>query len=232
MSVETHQPTPLDPISEFRVWQALTVFYTALLNRQIRRRWTLEKQCMENKPLSEWFRPLIFLESTPTLRKPCGIDCVCKSKSTSASKSKSTTTSKSSSKRKSKRRCLTTAAVRERAILLRARVEKGKELASEIERRMQRVPAVRFPTHFCHTCVQDGESVEVLLTTCGHRVCRTCLEFGVDEQGVYCCSICFVVTGFVAPRGRGIERGLSEGSMKTPKEVGMGIKREEGARSV
>jgi hypothetical protein len=37
-----------------------------------------------------------------------------------------------------------------------------------------------------------------LLTTCGHRVCRTCIQYGVDENGVYECSICFAPTGFVA----------------------------------
>ncbi|KAJ5561567.1 hypothetical protein N7461_000328 [Penicillium sp. DV-2018c] len=218
MTVEAQPPKPLDPKSEFRAWQALTVFYTALLNRQIRRRWALEKQCMENKPLAEWFRPLIFLESTPTLQKPCPQDCVC---TTTKSTSKSTSTSKGKRKR-----CLSISALRNRAILLRARVEKGKELASEIERRMLQVPAVRYPTHFCHTCVQDGEKVEVLLTTCGHRVCRTCLKFGVDEDGVYVCSICFVVTGFVSRKGCGVQRrGLSEGDMKKDmrKEVGMGV---------
>lgn len=88
--------------------------------------------------------------------------------------------------------------LRMKAALLRARVEKGKELASEIERRMVQNPPIRFPTHFCHTCVEDGERVEVLLTKCGHRVCRTCLKYGVDEDGVYECSICFVPAEFVA----------------------------------
>jgi formylmethanofuran:tetrahydromethanopterin formyltransferase len=158
---------------------------------------------MENKPLSEWFRPLIFLESIPTLQKPC--QHVCTNTSTPTNK-----TTPSAGTIKST--CLTISTLRKRAILLRARVEKGKELASEIERRMQRVPVVRFPTHFCHTCVQDGESVEVLLTKCGHRVCRTCLEFGVDKRGAYVCSICFVVAGFVARRGVGCERGVVGGN--------------------
>ncbi|KAJ6163799.1 hypothetical protein N7497_003778 [Penicillium chrysogenum] len=92
----------------------------------------------------------------------------------------------------------TMATLRTKVALLRARVEKGKELAAEIERRMVQTPRIRYPTHFCHTCVEDGERVEVLLTKCGHRVCRTCLEYGVDENGIYDCSICFAPAEFVA----------------------------------
>ncbi|KAJ5158399.1 Zinc finger RING-type [Penicillium coprophilum] len=77
-------------------------------------------------------------------------------------------------------------------------LEKGKELAAEIERRMALDPPIKFPTHFCHNCVQDGEMVEVLLTKCGHRVCRTCLDFLTDADGQYECSICFVPAEFVA----------------------------------
>ncbi|KAJ5937922.1 hypothetical protein N7454_004264 [Penicillium verhagenii] len=149
---------PLDPISEYRAWQALSVYFTVLLNRQIRRRWHLEHQCMQDRPVSQWFRPVIFLEPIPPLRKP------------------ELGTSK-------------LAALKTKVHLLRARVEKGKELASEIERRMQQQdPAIPFPTHFCHTCVVGCEDTcnaetEILLTKCGHRVCRTCLSFGVDEEG-------------------------------------------------
>ncbi|CAG8907774.1 unnamed protein product [Penicillium egyptiacum] len=169
-------PTPLDPISEWRAWQTFTIIYTILLNRQIRRRWLLEQKSMQDRPLRERFRPVIFLEPVPTLQKPNT-----NKEATSNPFNKSTMDK-----------------LRTKAALLRARVEKGKELASEIERRMVQYPPIRFPTHFCHTCVSDGERVEVLLTTCGHRVCRTCIQYGVDEDGVYECSICFVPTGFVA----------------------------------
>lgn len=56
---------------------------------------------------------------------------------------------------------------------------------------------ITFPTHFCYTCVVGDEKVEVLLTECGHRICRICLEFGIDEDGGYKCSICFVSAWFV-----------------------------------
>ncbi|CAG7948311.1 unnamed protein product [Penicillium nalgiovense] len=171
-------PTPLDPISTWRAWQTLTIIYTILLNRQIRRRWLLEQKCMQNRPLRERFRPVIFLEPIPTLRKP------------NTNPNKEATNNPFNETTMDK--------LRTRVALLRARVEKGKELASEIERRMVQYPPIRFPTHFCHNCVEDGERVEVLLTTCGHRVCRTCIEYGVNENGVYECSICFAPTGFVA----------------------------------
>ncbi|CAI7566895.1 unnamed protein product [Penicillium discolor] len=137
-------PDPLDPISSWRAWQTLTTIYTILLNRQIRRRWVLEQKSMQNKPLCERFQPLIFLEPVPTLQKP----------------NKTLTPTKNA---------ITMNKLRTKAALLRARIEKGKELTSEIERRMAQDPPIRFPTHFCHTCVQDGERVEVLLTKCGHR---------------------------------------------------------------
>ncbi|CAI7624801.1 unnamed protein product [Penicillium palitans] len=168
----TPTPDPLDPISSWRAWQTLTTIYTILLNRQIRRRWALEQKCMQNKPLCERFQPLIFLEPVPTLQKP----------NTTPTPSKNATNNPFNTTTMNK--------LRTKAALLRARVEKGKELASEIERRMVQNPPIRFPTHFCHTCVQDGERVEVLLTKCGHR-------YGVDEYGVYECSICFLPTGFV-----------------------------------
>ncbi|KAJ5950644.1 uncharacterized protein N7479_009057 [Penicillium vulpinum] len=174
-------PTPLDPVSEWRAWKTLTIIYTILLNRQIRRRCLLEQQCMEDKPLSERFRPMIFLEPVPTLHKP-----------------DSTTDPKEDPENNNPYNTTTMNNLRTKASLLRARVEKGKELASEIERRMDHDPPIKFPTHFCHTCVEDGERVEVLLTKCGHRVCRTCLQYGVDGDGEYECSICFIPADFVA----------------------------------
>ncbi|KAJ9488874.1 hypothetical protein VN97_g4415 [Penicillium thymicola] len=178
--ISSPTPDPLDPISSWRAWQTLTIIYTILLNRQIHRRWLLEQKSMQNTPLRERFQPLIFLEPVPTLQKP----------NTTPTPSKNTTNNPFNTTTMNK--------LRTKAALLRARVEKGKELASEIERRMVQNPPVRFPTHFCHTCVQDGERVEVLLTKCGHRVCRICLEYGIDGDGVYECSICFLPTGFVA----------------------------------
>ncbi|KAJ5852525.1 uncharacterized protein N7529_011910 [Penicillium soppii] len=159
--------TSLDAVSEWRALQVVSIIYTNLLNRQIRRRWLLEHKSMQNKPLAERFRPVIFFEPVPGLRKP----------------PKQINTA-------------TIASFHTRISHLRARIEKGKELASEIERRMLQ-PGIRYPTHFCHTCVEDGERVEVLLTKCGHRVCRTCLWYGVDA-GVYECSICLVPAEFVA----------------------------------
>ncbi|KAJ5188434.1 Zinc finger RING-type [Penicillium cf. griseofulvum] len=183
---------PLDPISEWRAWQTLTVIYTIQLNSQIRRRCLLEQECMQNLPITEHFRPLIFLEPVPTLHKP----------SPNPNPSKSPTNNPFNA--------TTMDALRTKARLLRARVEKGKELGSEIERRMEQDPPVKFPTHFCHTCVQDGERVEVLLTKCGHRVCTTCLEFAGDGEGNYECSICFEHVEFVARSPPGLVKEFPE----------------------
>ncbi|OGE56131.1 hypothetical protein PENARI_c003G04871 [Penicillium arizonense] len=147
-------PTPLDPISEWRAWQALSIIYTVLLNRQIRRRWLLEQQCMASRPISQRFRPVMFLEPVPTLHKPVPVPVT-----------KSTTNQADNPYNPH-----TLANLRKKVHLLRARVEKGKELASEIERRMiQTSPRIKYPTHFCYTCVGDGEAMEVLLTKCAHR---------------------------------------------------------------
>lgn len=175
---------PLDPSSEWRAWQALTVWFTMRLNRQIRRRWQLEQKTMQDRPVSQRFRPVIFLEPVPSLRNP--------------------RLSSSATKNSARLEKLKT-----KARLLRARVEKGKELASEIERRILD-PRIRFPTHFCHTCVQGGEEAEVLLTKCGHRVCRTCLSFGMDENDVYECSICFAPAELVIRSPLSAQRSCSE----------------------
>ncbi|KAJ5832133.1 hypothetical protein N7474_000444 [Penicillium riverlandense] len=176
--------SPLDPISEWRAWQALTVWFTVRLNRQLQRRWKLEHQIMQDRPVSQRFRPVIFLEPVPSLRQP--------------------RLSSSATKNSARLEKLKT-----KARLLRARVEKGKELASEIERRILD-PRVKFPTHFCHTCVQGGEETEVLLTKCGHRVCRTCLSFGVDANEVYECSICFAPAELVTRSPLSTQRSCSE----------------------
>lgn len=168
---QSNPPASLDPASEYRAWQTLQIYFTILLNRQLTRRFQLEQKAMQNIPVTHRFRPLLLLEPIPALTPPPF--------TTSTNHSQSSIT-----------RILCTLA--QKVHLLRARVEKGKELASEIERRMEN-PRIAFPTHFCHTCVVDGEygGVEVLLTKCGHRVCRTCLGFGVGGHGVYECSICF-----------------------------------------
>lgn len=183
-SQTTELPLTLDPISEWRAWQALSVYFTVLLNRQIRRRWLLEHESMKDKPISEHFRPIIFLEPVPTLHRPL-----------IPNEADTDTTLANSKYNPSNKPALE--ALKTKVHLLRARVEKGKELASEIERRMQN-PQIRFPTHFCHTCVMGGDCVEVLLTKCGHRVCRTCLSFGIDDDGIYECSICFAPASLVA----------------------------------
>ncbi|KAJ5687500.1 hypothetical protein N7536_010119 [Penicillium majusculum] len=203
-STPTPTPDPLDPVSSWRAWQTLTTIYTILLNRQIRRRWALEQKSMQNKPLCERFQPLIFLEPVPTLQKP----------NTTPTPTKNATNNPFNTTTMNK--------LRTKAALLRARVEKGKELASEIERRMAQDPPIRFPTHFCHTCVQDGERVEVLLTKCGHRVCRICLQYGLDADGVYECSICFLPTGFVARSPLGLVKASGKASavVKEVKEDG------------
>lgn len=194
-SENVEAPLNLDPISEWRAWQALSVYFTVLLNHQIRRRWLLEHKCMEDIPISQHFRPFIFLEPVPTLHRPL---------IPSTNDPMHLASSKYNPYNKPALEELKT-----RVHLLRARVEKGKELASEIQRRMQN-PCIQFPTHFCHTCVMDGDCAEVLLTKCGHRVCKTCLSFGVDENGVYECSICFTPASFVARSPLDPQRSCSE----------------------
>jgi hypothetical protein len=172
--MSTTQPSPLslDHISEYRAWQTLQVYFTVLVNRQLRRRLQLEQKTMQDLPVSRRFRTVLLLESVPTLSKPpTVIDTKIQN---------------------------TLLSLKTKVRLLRARVEKGKELISEIERRMQNI-SIAFPTHFCHTCIVGSEfgSVEILLTKCGHRVCRTCLAFETDQAGVYECSICFRPADFV-----------------------------------
>lgn len=172
-------PDPLDPISTWRAWQALSVYFTVLLNRQLRRRWLLEQISMEDRLTTDRFRPVFFLEPIPPLHNPVlNPHLPCTQKFNPFNQD-------------------ALDALKEKVHLLRARVEKGKELAAEIERRMHD-PRVQFPTHFCHTCIGGGDTPDVLLTKCGHRVCRTCLSFGGGVDGPYECSICFVPTTFVA----------------------------------
>lgn len=60
------------------------------------------------------------------------------------------------------------------------------------------------------------------MTKCAHRVCKTCLEFGVDEDGVYECSICFAPAEFVARSPLGPLRSCSEGASTTRVNGGVG----------
>lgn len=193
-SPETQPPLKLDPIFEWRALQALSIYFTVLLNRQIRRRWLLEHKCMEDRPVSQRFRPFNFLEPLPNLQKP------------SLPSPNPNTTIKHDNNLHNPYNPQTLSTLKQKVSLLRARVEEGKELAAEIEQRRQN-PCITFPTHFCHTCVVDGDVVDVLLAKCGHRVCRTCLEFGTDGEGIYECSICFKPAQFVArsPFGVGDE---------------------------
>ncbi|KAJ5117433.1 hypothetical protein N7448_011065 [Penicillium atrosanguineum] len=188
------EPLDLDPISTWRAWQALSIYFTVLLNRQLRRRWLLEHKCMKDRPVSQQFCPVVFLEPIPTLPKP---------------RIPSSTNTIKPNDKNNPYNARALSALETKVHLLRARVEKGKELASEIERRMLD-PSITFPTHFCHTCVVGGDKVDVLLTKCGHRVCRTCLGFGIDGEGVYECSICFVPAQFVHRSPLGGQRSCSE----------------------
>lgn len=153
---------------------------------------------MEDHPVTQRFRPFLFLEHVPTLHKP-----VLDPRLPSTEKYNPLNSD-------------ALEALKTRVHLLRARVEKGKELASEIERRMQD-PRVRFPTHFCHTCIVGGDTSDVLLTRCGHRVCRTCISFGYNADGVYECSICFAPAKVVAwspLSGRSCSEQISDASMR------------------
>ncbi|KAJ5902024.1 hypothetical protein N7495_002552 [Penicillium taxi] len=165
-------PLILDPIAEWRAWQVLRIYFTVLLNRQVRRRWQLEQKCMQDTPASQRFRPVIFMEQVPSLQKP-------------------RTRQQDRDHRHSPYNRDALEKLKTRVRLIRARVEKGKELAGEIERRMLD-PYVQFPSHFCHSCVVDGDVADILLSKCGHRICVTCLSFVDDVDGVYECNICFV----------------------------------------
>lgn len=172
MATTQISPLSLDYISEYRALQALQVYFTILVNRQLRRRLQLEQKAMQDLPVSRRFRTVLLLEPVPALSQPPTV-----------------LTTKVQN---------TLLSLKAKVRLLRARVEKGKELIAEIERRMQN-SSIAFPTHFCHTCIVGTEfgSVEILLTKCGHRVCRTCIAFSTDQAGGYECSICFRPANFV-----------------------------------
>lgn len=207
------EPLNLDPISTWRALHTLSIYFTVLLNRQIRRRWLLELKCMKDRPVSQRYCPVAFLEPVPTLPKP---------------RIPSPTNTINPNDKHNPFNATALSVLKAKVHLLRGRVEKGKELASEIERRMLD-PRITFPTHFCHTCVVGGEKVEVLLTKCGHRVCRICLEFGIDGKGAYECSICFAPTQFVHRSPLGPQRSCSEHPYSVSKTVGP--KEEKAGRS-
>lgn len=188
------EPLNLDPTSEWRACHALQIWFTVRLNHQLRRRWLLEHKCMEDHPVTQRFRPVVFLEPIPPLPKP---------------RIPSPTNTIKATDKHNPDNASALSALKTKVHLLRGRVEKGKELAAEIERRMLD-PRITFPTHFCHTCVVGGDRIEVLLTRCGHRVCQTCLEFGVDGEGGYECSICFAPTSLVQRSPLGPQRSCSQ----------------------
>ena len=199
----TQPPLHLSAVSEWRVWRALAVYFTVLLNRQIRRRWLLEQKCMHDQPVCQRFRPVIFLEPVPSLRKPQFF-------TTNAVHSVTVDNQdKNEANLHDPFNIQALEALKTRVRLLRARVEKGKELASEIERRLLD-PSISFPPHFCHTCVVGGKEADILLTKCGHRVCLTCLAFGVGADGAYECSICLAPTDFVTRSPLSSQRSGSE----------------------
>lgn len=166
----------LDPESEWRAWQVLAVLYTLLVNRQLRRRWLLEQDMMKKLPFSQQFRPILFLESVPTLSRFRTVSDECTLPSAEVLSN-----------------------LKQKVGLLHARIEKGKELFSEIERRVGD-PAICHPTHFCHSCIKASPEAEIKLTKCGHRVCETCVLFGMDGSDVYECCICFTPTQFLDSR--------------------------------
>jgi hypothetical protein len=163
-----------DLAAEWRVWQALSVWFTVCLNRQIQSRWLLERECLRDRSAPRGFYPVIFLEPIPSL---------CKSPILNHPKDGT----------------IRLETIKLKVRLLRAHVEKCQELASEIKWRMQS-PLIRYPAHFCHTCIVDGgneDTIEVLLARCGHRICWTCLSFEIDDLGACKCSICGVPVVFV-----------------------------------
>lgn len=169
----TYSTPILDPESEWRAWQVLAVLFTLLVNHQLRRRWLLEQDVMKELPYSQQFRPVLFLESVPTLSRFRTVSDQCALPGTEVLSN-----------------------LKQKVELLHARIEKGKELFSEIERRIGN-PAVRYPTHFCHSCIKDSPEAEIKLTKCGHRVCETCVLFGMNDSDVYECCICFTPTQFL-----------------------------------
>ncbi|OQD78147.1 hypothetical protein PENDEC_c001G05969 [Penicillium decumbens] len=116
-STSSEELLTLDPISEWRAWQALSIYFTVLLNRQLRRRWLLEHACMKDKPICQRFRPITFFELVPTLHKP-----------------RIPSPSDPNPTKNNPYNAEALAALKTSVRLLRGRVEKGKELASEIER--------------------------------------------------------------------------------------------------
>lgn len=148
--------------AQWRLFKSLEILRTALLNRQLQRRWSLEQQCMKKLPIQHRIRLIMFLEPVPPFTRWSGKDDDLQR-------------------------------LKDRVKHLKARIEKGKELAAEIERRMK-IKRITYPPNFCHTCLSTKE---VLCTRCGHKVCLTCVSCSSDKDGSYECSICFTPTSFV-----------------------------------
>jgi hypothetical protein len=70
MATTQLSPLSLDYISEYRALQALQVYFTILVNRQLRRRLQLEQKAMHDLPVSRRFRTVLLVEAVPTLSKP------------------------------------------------------------------------------------------------------------------------------------------------------------------
>ncbi|EAW07109.1 RING finger domain protein [Aspergillus clavatus NRRL 1] len=159
----------LDVRSQWLAWKTAEVLFTRLLNKQLRRRWVLECKHTRSLPRAQRFRPIAILQPIPELAG--WVTAVPHAD---------------------------LEALKERVKWLRARAEKGKELVSEMERRIQ-LGIRPDPTNFCHSCVSI-DARDVFLTECGHRVCLTCVRYSTDDRGLYDCGICFAPTKFIPKR--------------------------------
>ncbi|KAG2414034.1 TGF beta-inducible nuclear protein [Aspergillus terreus] len=133
--------------AQWRLFKSLEILRTALLNRQLQRRWSLEQQCMKKLPIQHRIRLIMFLEPVPPFTRWSGKDDDLQR-------------------------------LKDRVKHLKARIEKGKELAAEIERRMK-IKRITYPPNFCHTCLSTKE---VLCTRCGHKQRRPIQIFTVHQH--------------------------------------------------
>ncbi|OJJ50251.1 hypothetical protein ASPZODRAFT_13338 [Penicilliopsis zonata CBS 506.65] len=178
-------PHSLPEASQWRVWKSVEIFFTLLLNSQLRRRWRIECEWEEHESLLHrtYRRPMILLESIPTFSRWSG-------------KSQELET------------------LKQRVRVIRARAEKERELVAEILQRalesgtmpgttptpMTPTLTAGCPTDFCHTCICSGDVAAIFLTRCGHRVCCSCLAYSVLPTGEYVCGICLEPTELASSR--------------------------------